>query len=325
MKNLFVVFLLFLFTNIFCFAQMEEPEQPETNWLKNYRIYNEDFINFRYDQYSKQDLIRFREMLDQFKAAKSNDKWDGTYSDGQEVGFTTFTWNTEVGFVDFYVYTCYPELRNLNFGRVENAPSYIQIFRDNSKPYDGIISKKYIKVKWGEVQFLVEEPSLGAFAEKAVGIYVEPENTESGESYKWYKYMSRGMTEDKLKGLPEFPSEYKHLQRLPVQARIVSVSKRKLVKDYEDPLNNEQSAVYEIRLNSGEKAGIKKGLKLYIEETEEELEIISVGQNSSVGKLIRDIDAVGKDSCVDNNYQETPCRKIKPLFIVNSIVGQLWY
>ncbi|MCD9188887.1 MAG: hypothetical protein LUM44_20885 [Pyrinomonadaceae bacterium] len=325
MKNFFVVFLLVLFTSIFCFAQTEEPEQPEENWLKEYKIYNMDFINFRYDLYSKGDLKRFREMLDQFKSVKSNDKWDGTYIDGQEVGFTTFTWNTEVGFVDFYVYTCYPELRVLNYGRVENTPSYIQIYRENSKPYEGINSKKYIKVKWGEAQFLVEEPSLSAFAEKAVGIYVEPEETENGDNHKWYKYLSRGMKEDKLNGLPEFPGEYKHLKRLPVQAKIISVGKRKLVKDFEDPLSSEQSAVYEIRLDSGEKAGIRKGLKLYIEKTGEEVKIISVGQNNAIGKLVRNIDEDGKDSCVDGNYRKTLCQKIKPSFIAKSIVGQIWY
>jgi len=212
----------------------------------------------------------------------------------------------------------------LSYGRVENTPSDLQIFRENSKPGDEIISKKYVKVKWGEAQFLVEEPSLAAFAEKAAGIYVEPEDEESPEDISWGKYLSRGWTSGELKGLPEFPGEYKHLQRLPVQAKIVSVGKRELEKDSEDPLDSEQSAVYEIRLNAGEKTGIKKGVKLYIEETDEEFEIVSVGQNNAVGKLRRNVDAEGKDSCFDSDYKETPCQKIKPSFTAKSIIGQLW-
>jgi len=66
MKNFFAILLLVLLTNIFCPAQTEEPEQPENNWLKHYKIYQEDILSFRYDQYSKDDLNRFREMLDQF-------------------------------------------------------------------------------------------------------------------------------------------------------------------------------------------------------------------------------------------------------------------
>ncbi len=106
-------------------------------------------------------------------------------------------------------------------------PDAVQIipeFTENSPRKQ--TSVRYVKVKWNDRLYLVEESSLPAFAEKAVGIYVEPKDTSNENYQKWTNNWVKGDLEKPLTGLPEFPLSYKKFQRSPIEGKIISVGRR---------------------------------------------------------------------------------------------------
>ena len=170
-----------------CFAQ-NAPEVVEgETWVTQYGVYYPTpSMVFRYDRYSREDTVKFREKLGLLKDAKFAGEWEGNYQSGfpDEVGTSVFRWESGAGFVNYYFYSCMPELRYLNYGRIVNTPEFIQTIPEftadsprKEKP------DKYVKVKWDKQFYLVEESSLLAFAEKAAGIYVEPDET-SDEAFQ---------------------------------------------------------------------------------------------------------------------------------------------
>jgi len=313
-KTFLVLILLFASFQI-CFGQSEEDTQPTDNWLKNYNIYSEQFLFHRYDRYSKEDITHFRKNLDLLNASKSNNEWEGIYSVGYEetVGFSQLRWKSDVGFVSFYIYTCLPELRQINYGKITDSPDAVQIipeFAENSPRKQ--TSVRYVKVKWNDRRYLVEESSLLAFAEKTVGIYVEPEDTSKESYQKWANNWVTGDLEKPLTGLPEFPSNYKKFQRLPIEGKIISVGKRTI--ENEKTLGNttySEAAFYEITINAGKDKEVKEGMTFEIPEIESLLTVTQVNSNTAVGLISRPIDVEKNDECFDDNFDKILCPKIK--------------
>src|SRR5262249_42498654 len=55
----------------------------------------------------------------------------------------------------------------------------------------------YVKVRWGDRYYLVEEGSLAAFAEKFAGLFVEPDDAAGSNYLLWSKYLVKGNLEDR--------------------------------------------------------------------------------------------------------------------------------
>jgi hypothetical protein len=228
-QKIFLIFIILLASFQICFGQTEQDEQPTENWLKQYGIYSDQFLYHRYDRYSKEDIVNARKTLDLLVNSKSTDEWEGTYSSGYDetVGFSQFRWQSGVGFVSFYIYTCLPELRHINYGKIINTPDAVQIISEAGEISSRRNSStRYIKVKWNDRHYLVEESALSAFAEKAVGIYVESEDASDENFGKWARNWVKGDFEKPLTGTPEFPSNYKNFQRSPIETKIVAVGKK---------------------------------------------------------------------------------------------------
>lgn len=322
-------FFLISFTLVFslqiCFGQDIEETQPTENWLKQYTNYNEQFLYQRFDRYSKDDLIKFRAKFDLLNNSKSEDDWDRIYSVGSDeiVGFSQLRLKSGVGFVSFYVYTCFPELRHINYGRIVTSSETIQLlpeFGDNSPRK--ATPNTYVKVKWNNRYYLVEESSLSAFAQKAVGIYVEPEDSSDENYQKWSNYWVSGDFEKPLSGLPEFPLNYKKFQRSPIEAKIISVGKRVVEEKILGNINYSESAFYNVTIDVGKNNNVKEGMKFEIPEINAELFITRVNPKTSIGLIHRDINDTNKiDVCHNENFDEIPCPKIKALLKVKTRVG----
>lgn len=121
------MFLIFISAFPIVFGQKQDDSQLGENWLKEYGIYSEQILQFRYDRYSKEDLVNFRQKLDAMKDAKF-DEWEGVYfHDLGELSFSRMHLKGDVGFLDFYIYTCQPELRRVNYGKVSFAADAVQL------------------------------------------------------------------------------------------------------------------------------------------------------------------------------------------------------
>ncbi|HEX8734150.1 MAG TPA: hypothetical protein VF721_02430 [Pyrinomonadaceae bacterium] len=329
-KIFFALLILFAFAHI-SFGQNSDDAQPTENWLwTEYKIFGDSRLYHRYDRYSKEDLAKFKEKLDLMKDAGFKDEWEGIYSHAYEetVGFSQFRWQKNAGFVNFYIYTCLPELRFVDYGKIVETPDYIQILSeraDNSSAEPA--ASKYVKVKWGEHRFLVEESALSAFAEKAVGIYLRPEKTDDENYDKWIDHWYRGDFEKPFVGLPEFPDKYKKLQRQPVETRITSVSKRAIEKEKElgDRFYNAETAFYYVTIGAGKNKGLKKGLTLDVPEIEDSVYILQVNQTSAVGVLVRGLNDDKNEICFGDDSNEIVCPKIKSGLKVKTQIGSFFW
>jgi hypothetical protein len=322
--------LIFVSSLAVCFGQ-DKPETVEgQTWVNEYDIYQDVRMTFRYDRYSKEDTVKFREKLDLLKAAKFADEWEGAYYSGfpDEVGVSSFRWDANAGFVEYYVYSCFPELRYLNYGKITNTPEFIQTipeFAADSPRKEKAV--KYIKVKWSNRHYLVEESSLLAFAERAAGIYVEPEDDSSEDRYKWSNHWVKGDLEQELTGLPEFPASYKRFQRQPIETKITSVGKRTIEKEVQTArwFTPEENAVYQVTVEAGAKKGVKRGMIFEVPETGDAILITQVNQNYAIGIIGRDINENKNDNCLDRNFNQIVCRKIKSSLKVKTETGKLWF
>ena len=314
-----------------CPGQTFGEIQIEENWLKEYDLYYEPFVLFRYDRYSREDVVKFREKLDLLKDAKF-DEWEGIYtSDLTMIGTSQFHWKADVGFASLYVYSCQPELRYLNYGKIANSPDSIQVIPEYAANSPRKISNtvRYVKIKWNDRHYLVEESSVSAFAEKAVGIFVEPDDAENENFQKWTNYWVMGDLEKDLTGLPEFPANYKKFQRVPIETKIIAVGKRSIDKEIElgGELHTAESAVYPVTLDAGKTRGVKIGMRFFTADGDE-IVITEVSPNRSNGVIVRvidDEDADKSDLCFDDDGNKTACPQIKNSLKVTTKIGAFFF
>jgi hypothetical protein len=326
LHRLFFAFLISFAAFQFCYSQTIEDGQPSENWLKQYNIYPEQFLYQRFDRYSKEDIVKFREKLEAINNSKSTDEWEGIYSVGydESVGLSQFRWKSDVGFVNFYIYTCLPELRHIGYGKIINSPDSIQLLAESvqNSPRKQAEPIKYVKVKWSGRHYLVEESSLLAFAEKAAGIYVEPKEDSNENPQKWSNNWVKDDSEESLVGLPEFPTSYKKFQRLPIETKITSIGRR--IVEEEKTIGNAtyyNSAFYTVTIGAGKDKGVKEGMIFDIPEIEDSLQITQVNAKSAIGFIVQNVDENKNDNCVDDNGNKTSCPKIKNNLKVKTQVG----
>ncbi len=330
LKNIFLFVFVVILSLQICFGQNTEEAKPTENWLLEYNIYSVPFLSYRYDRYSKEDVTKFREKLDLFKNAKYSDEWEGVYFAGHEetVGFSQLQIDSNIGFTNLYIYSCLPELRYINYGGIINTPDYIHLspeFVEKSLRKSQPVT--YIKVKWGDRHYLVEESSLTAFAEKAVGIYIDSEDESIENRQKWANCWVKGDLEKDLTGLPEFPANYKQFQRLPIETKIISVRKRTIETEAEldNIFYSGETAVYKVTIGAGKDKGVKRGMHFDIPEISDEIFITEVKQNISTGIVIRTINDNKNDLCYDENSKETSCPKIKSSLKVKTRIGDFLF
>lgn len=330
LSTFFLGLVIILISLTPAFTQENINEQPTENWLKEYNIHSDQFLYHRYDLYSKEDIAKFREKLESLITSKTKDEWEGIYSVGYEetVGFSQFRWNSDIGFINFHLYTCLPELRHIGYGKVVNAPDFIQLipeFVNNSRRKP--VASRYIKVKWGENRYLVEEDSLLAFSEKAVGIFVEPKDPSNENYQKWANFWVMGDFDKSLIGLPEFPGNYKRFQRLPIEAKIIMLGKRVIEQEkvIGNTYYNGETAFYTVTIDAGQNEGVKLGMKFDIPKIEDELFITEVYPTTATGLVIRSIDDDKNDLCFDEISNRKLCPEIRTSLKVKTQIRKFWF
>lgn len=326
-----------------CYGQ-NEPEYVEgENWVTQYGLYPAvPYVLFRYDRYSREDTVRFREKLDALKTAKFTDEWEGNYvRDNEDLGYSSLRFQKDAGFINFYFYSCSIELRHIDYGKISSTPDFIELTSEGAENSPRKIKTvRFVKVKWDKWRYLVEESSLQSFAEKAVGIYVEPDDETAENNSRWTNYWVKDESrpeseteeykEKTFTGLPEFPAAYKKFQRQPIETKIVAVGKATLEKDKEfgDSTYTKyfaDSLIYPVTIGAGENKGVKPGMRFELAETGDEIYITEVKQNTAFGFIPRSTDENQKEVCRDKEYNDVLCPKIKPDFKATTPIGKFWF
>lgn len=149
-------------------------------------LYNGARLIRRFDRYSRADIERFKEKVPAVRNGPSSDPWEGSYSYDfpDSVTFSLLSWKSATGFFGLSVFTCLPELQSLRYGRVVVTDDIVT-FISEKEADKGSSGDRFVKVPWGHRQYLVHEDSLAAFAEKAAGRYIEPEDPSSENYHRW--------------------------------------------------------------------------------------------------------------------------------------------
>lgn len=309
-NKIFKTFLFFLLIAGFCFGQESVADE---NWIGEIGGFYccSPFITYRYDDFTIEDVERAKQKLKSIKKFTSGSEWEGIYYRSVSVGDDRMVWDSEGGFFAFYYYH---ELRSLNYGQIKELPGLIELVSE--KPLTASFAKRtsaktddrLVKVKVGERHFLVEENRVRDFAERAVGLSTELEDY----SYYWSKAED---DEKKVFGLPVLPAGYKRFSRNPLEARIISVGRKKIIP-------NEQSAKefnfgeihYPVTLNAGKNKNVKSGMNFFVEDLGEWIEITKVFQKHSTGKISRIFGEGNKEQCLDSERGQgliIACKEIK--------------
>lgn len=311
-------------------GQTADVADSETlgSWVTELGVYSALPVNPRYDRYSKADIEAFKNKLTVIGLQNRSSEWEGTYvSDLPEIGITQFRLNFNAGFAQYYVYSCLPELRWLNYGRAEDHGDFVQL-----TPEIAIGSPRkdrpetLVKVVWGKRRYLVEEASLVAFAEKAAGIWVEPSDYKDATYQSWSNYWVDGDYEGDLIGLPTFPSRFSRLERKPISAKIVKVGVRSIQTDFEQGNRSyPKAAVYPLTLNVGYANGAKVGMIFEIQETRDEIVITKVSTSQSTGLLVRTPNAAGLYECYEYEVGSIPCKKLRTGLSARTQIGRFQF
>ena len=321
-----IFFLGFLGAGLsICWGQELPADQPEENWLKSYGIYSEQRMYFQYDRYSKEDTEKLREKLSQIRDAKSENEWEGTFYFGPEetVGYSLFRINFNRGFAKIYVYTCLPELRSFSYGSIVNKPDTMELVPDFITGSKSLQHSKYVKVRWGDRLYLVEESSLLAFAEKAVGRFVPNENKDGEGRYDWRSFWVQGDLEKPLQGSPQFPISYKKFERVPINGKTLSIGRRVVMKESWDDNGSfrAESASYTVTINVGLNKGVKRGMIFEVAGSGEILTITRVYSNRAVGTVTRWLNEGKEDHCWNKNSNDNPCPRLLPGMNIRTQIG----
>lgn len=261
-----------------------------------------------YKNFTKDDVIKAQKKRDLIKQSRPKDEWEGIYlSNLAEIGEEVLLWNSEDGFVSYYFYHT---LKRLKFGDVlkKNDVLSFQFQHSTAKNYKSRF-KTIVKVKIGNLHYLVPEDSMKPFLEDWVGVF--PKNVPPYVYSYWTK-----IDDPKQESLGNLiiPTKYNHLKRSPIKTKIQKVGKRQIYQDkFDDGTVNYEEIFYFITLSDGRSKRIKVGMDLYVEDLGEWIEITKTTAINSIGRIKRGF-SDKKEDCRNERTgagESIPCKKIK--------------
>lgn len=289
---------------------------------RDFRITHFEPVQLWYDKYSRENLAKLKDIV---ATSEYRNEWEGNYSDGGYVttGKAGYMLDFDKGFATFYIDTCYPALTNIGYGRLVNKPDSVDFIYEFSSEGKAKI-RRFIKVRWDDRLYLVDENALLPFSEKAVGIFVPDENGNLNE--KWRSYLVQRDWEKPVTGFPVFPTKYKRFERRPIGAKITYIGKRVITSEKnEDGTVHSRSAVYLVTIDAGLEKKVKRGMSFEIPETKDTIKITKVIGNKGVGTLTRSLGGNGTEKCWDADRNEFSCVAAKAGMKVNTVVDAADY
>ena len=240
------------------------------------------------DKYTNEDVTAARSIWKQIEDDADSSEWAGTYSkaDG-EVNMTYLRWSPRRGFVRFHIYTCLPDVRRLDYGKVNVTDSYVEFVSARSADTGNESeTTKYVKAKWGEQYHLVPEDEIGYFFNYTSGRGEIPEV----DGMRQVDYFSMYGDWDKpTADVPTVAAVYAEHVKKPIDARITKVGKR--YKEYDPEAVGNYELVTPITLNIGSNNGFKRGMTLYVVKSKgsETVELTRVGRTTAQGIIVREM------------------------------------
>lgn len=257
-------------------------------------------LRFNFSYYSKSQVIAAKPLwlaiAQELKQSKLSD-WAGEYDlPGADVHNSILRWAPQSGFVMLDIHTCYSTVTNVRFGQIKIKGGLIQLLPEqqtlvtHQNPHSShFLPTKWVTVKWGQAHYLVPENELAIFCSNDVaGLGIPDKDQQIDYAYMLVK---RDDQKREIKGLPQLPSQYAHLVKKPIQARIIKVGKTVRIKvpDEDNPWWDHTETL--VTLNAGAKLGVKLGMRFGVvaSEDSESVVITKVGKHIASGIIERSV------------------------------------
>ena len=235
----------------------------------------------------------------------AENEWAGDYQIGDLHG-AYLRLSATGSFVLMSVYSCDASVTDVDYGRASVTPDLVEIFSERpATKHTGshshgyrVAAKRFVPVKWDTQYFLVPEKAIARFAEELVGI--ERSTYGSGEG-EFVEYFWRSKNRSRpVSGLPVFPTGYQRYMRKPVDAEIVKVGARRIVKYRAGDGSSYFESQTVVTISAGRKDGVKRHMTLYFTSPgRESLEVDYVGTTRSSGVVTRDLDKNMRETFTD--------------------------
>lgn len=311
MKLLRLFLLLGVIISLGEFSSGQQFDQ-DSNWYKEIGKHDDYYSRFDFSRYTEEDVITAKTKYLKI-SSQAGDEWTGSYRRATMLGHAELTWDHQNGFVYTHIYHT---LANLDYGSVQVGRDLVSFIPERetlkSKRF---VEGAHIKVKFGERHLLVPKNRIAEFALWAVGREVPSDLREreiyTEEGFFWEK---EDDANKELSDIPVFPQDYSHLIRKPITSKVLSVGRLRIKRES----SNEGAATSEdhiraLNLSAGSKHGVRIGMRFWVDDLEEWVEVVSVSPERSKAMLTRSfID--GREYCDSyENYRVTefPCREPK--------------
>lgn len=260
---------------------------------------------------------RWKAIGDELAAAKGAG-WTGDYFRGSDTHGTYLRWSPRAGFVIAHVNKCAATVMGLVHGRVEATPELVRFFPEldkhparghgghgDAKPHAGPRDVlNFVPVGWRGGLMLVAEEEMADFGDYAAGL---------GRYNQWvsiifldYSPFFFHVGEDAPGGSPSpaVPPAYQSFLKSPVEAKVTSVGRRVLRRDYHIAGENssatfERASLTYVTIDAGAESGVKPGMILRVVrggEEEDSLLVVRAGRRASTAVVVRDLDERGAET-----------------------------
>lgn len=267
---------------------------------------------------------RWKAIGDELAGAKGA-AWTGDYFRGSDTHGTYLRWSPRAGFVIAHVNKCAAMVMGIVHGRVEATAELVRFFPELDKhparghgghgghaagahavPRDVL---NFVPVEWRGGRVLVAEKEMADFGDYVAGL--GRHNRWGGNMFLDYTMFFSRTGEDEAGGSPSpaVPPAYRRFLKKPVEARVTSVGRRVLKRDYQIESENtsmtfERASLTYVTIDAGAERGVKPGMILRVvrdDDEEDSLLVVRAGRRASTAAVVREVDERGAETYYSNS------------------------
>lgn len=240
-------------------------------------------LTFESHRYTAEQASAARARWEQIGGAARGAAWAGDYTLDMSVRLHALRWSDK-GYVFFNVNSCMANVDDFDYGDViADTPAHIVVV--SRRDSGGRGERKYVKIKWGEQRYLVEDHAVRGFCDYVAGL-----DSYNGMAVEAAFLMHAEDSERPTALLPTVPAEYAEHVRRPIDAKVTRVGRAYVEVNTENEWWDD--LVTPVSLNAGSDHGLRRGMRLHAldsDEYNESVEITRTWRTRAEGIVVRTV------------------------------------